>query len=65
MTKYVSAERSLAGAIVVSLLIAGVASRFPKLSFGSFVTMFLILVGGNVVVYLLAKLGLFRSSKSG
>lgn len=65
MTNYVSAERSLAGAIVVSLLIAAAASRFPALSFGSFVTMFLVLIGGNVVVYLLTKLGLFRSSGSG
>ena len=65
MTNSVSAERSLAGAVLVSLLIAGVASRFPKLAFGSFVTMFLILVGGNVVVYLLTKVGVFRSSKSG
>ena len=65
MIHNVSAERSLVGGIVVSLLIAGVASRFPELSFGSFMTMFLILVAGNVVVYLLTKVGLFRSSKAG
>ena len=65
MVNSVSAERSLAGGIFVSLLIAAVVSRwFPQLSFGSFGTMFLILIGGNVAVYLLSKLGLFKSSGS-
>ena len=64
MASNVSAERSFAGAVVVSLLIAAVASRFPQLSFGSFGAMALILVGANVVVYLLMKAGLFKSSSS-
>ncbi len=65
MASNVSPERSLAGSAVVSLLIAAVATRLPQLSFGSFVTMALVLIGSNIVVYLLMKLGLFKDSHSG
>jgi len=61
MANNISAERSLAAGVVISLVSAAVASRFPELSFGSFITMFLILAGGNVVLYVLSKLGLFKS----
>jgi len=61
MANNVSAEKSLAAGVVISLVIAAVASRIPQLSFGSFLAMFVVLVGGNVVLYLLTKLGLFKS----
>ena len=62
MASNVSAERSFAGSVAVSVLIAAVASQSDRLAFGSFTTMALILIAGNLVLYVLMKLGLFRSS---
>ena len=59
MPNNVSAERSLVGSIVVSVLVAAVASRVPQLSFGSFIAMAAVLIAANVVVYVLMRLGLF------
>ena len=60
----VSAERHLLGACVVSVVVAAIASQVPMFSFGSFITMAIILVAADVVVYVLMKLGMFRSSIS-
>lgn len=62
MTKNVSAERSLAGSVLISVLVAAIASRSRVLAFDSFATMALILIAGNLVVYVLTKVGLFKSS---
>ena len=63
MPTNISAERSLAGTVLISVLIAAVASQFETLEFGSFVTMALILIAANLVTYALMKLGLFKSRR--
>jgi hypothetical protein len=59
----VSPERSLAGTVVISVLIAAIASQSDLLEFGSFVTMASILIAGNLVTYALMKAGLFKSRR--
>ncbi len=63
-SKELSAELQLLGAVVVSLAVAAIAAQLPILSFGSFIAMAAILVAADVVVYVLTKLGMFRSSGS-
>ena len=63
-SRNVSPERHLLAAAVVSLAVAAIASQVPMLSFGSFITMAIVLVAADVVVYVLMKLGMFRSSVS-
>jgi hypothetical protein len=48
---------------VISVLIAALLTRIPVLQFGSFWTMTGILVGADLVLYLLMKLGLFKAPR--
>lgn len=58
----VKAERSLVVAVLVSILVAFVASRVRALAFGSFAEMLAILVAADIVVYTVMKLGFLGSS---
>jgi hypothetical protein len=56
-----SAESSLLLAVIVSIVVAFVASRVPALAFGSFVQMVAILVAADLIVYLVMKIGLLST----
>jgi hypothetical protein len=60
----ISAERSLIGAVLVSIVVAAIASRVSALAFGSFLAMAAVLIAADIVVYALTKAGLFKSSAS-
>lgn len=60
----ISAERYLAGAVVVSVCVAAIASVVPRLAFDNLPKMAGVLVASDLVVYLLMKLRLLgRSSE--
>lgn len=59
-----SAEKFLAASVVISLLIAAVASLIPALSFGSLRTMVLVLVVSDLVLYALMRMGAIRPGRS-
>lgn len=57
-----TAERSLVVAVLVSILVAFVASRVRAFAFGSFAEMLAVLVAADIVVYTVMKLGFPGSS---
>ena len=52
----ISAERYLAGAIVVSVALAAIAATLPLLAFADFVQMAAVLIASDLVIYALVKL---------
>lgn len=59
----ISAERYLAGAIVVSVALAAIAAKVPLLAFADFVQMAAVLIASDLVIYALMKLRLFKISR--
>ena len=59
----ISAERYLAGAIVVSIALAAMAAKVPLLAFADFVQMAAVLIASDLVIYALVKLRLLRISR--
>lgn len=59
----ISAERYLAGAIVVSIALAAIAAKVPLLAFADFVKMAAVLIASDLVIYALVKLRLLRISR--
>ncbi len=59
--KNASAESSLLVAVIVSIVVAFIASRVPAIAFGSFVQMVAILVAADLVVYAVMKIGLLST----
>jgi len=60
--KNLSPEASLAVAVLVSIVVAILASTVPVFAFGSFWAMLAILVAADLVVYIITKLGFLGSS---
>lgn len=58
-----TAERYTLYAAVLSILIAAVLTQIPVLRFGSFWLMAGVLVGADLVLYLLMKIGLFKAPR--
>jgi hypothetical protein len=59
----ISAERYLAGAIVVSVALAAIAAKVRLLAFADFVKMAAVLIASDLVIYALVKLRLLRISR--
>ena len=59
----ISAERYLAGAIVVSIALAAIAARVPLLAFADFVQMAGVLIASDIVIYAFMKLRLLKISR--
>jgi hypothetical protein len=59
----ISAERYLAGAIVVSIALAAIATKVPLLAFADFVQMAAVLIASDLVIYALVKLRRLRISR--
>ena len=59
----ISAERYLAGAIVVSIALAAIAAKVPLLAFADFVQMTAVLVAADLVIYALMKFRLLKISR--
>lgn len=57
-----SAERALIRAALVSIAVAAIASQVPAFAFGRFGAMASVLIAADLVVYVLTKLGLFKSA---
>jgi hypothetical protein len=58
-----SPELYLAGLIVVSLGLAAIVAQFPGLAFGSFVRMAGVLIGADLVLYVLMKLEVVKAPR--
>lgn len=59
-----SPEAYLAVAVIISIAIAAVLAQIPALAFGGFVPMALILIAADIVLYVLMKLGIVKSSRN-
>jgi hypothetical protein len=60
-----SAEQYTLIAIAISVAAAGVATRIPLISFGSFPRMAGILVLSDVVLYIMINLGIVKAARAG
>lgn len=58
-----SPELYLVVAAAVSIAIAAIVTRVPRLQFGSFIEMSVVLLASDVVIYLLMKIGLMKSPR--
>ena len=59
----VSPEMFLAGAVIISLTMAGVLSQIPGLAFGGFLVMAGVLVAADLVLYILMKVGVIKAPR--
>ncbi len=60
-----SPEVYLAGAVVISLVLAAILTQIPAFAFGGFVRMAAVLVVADLALYVLMKLGAFGSRSNG
>ena len=56
-------EMYLAVAVIISLTLAAILSFVPGVAFGGFLVMAGVLVAADVVLYILMKLGILKTSR--
>jgi len=59
----VLAELYLAGAVIISLVLAAILAQIPAVAFGGFFIMAAVLIAADLVLYILMKLGVLKAPR--